>query len=376
MPTRSSTSTSPWRNCASRLREGKIYQPEKVEQALTNFFRKGNLSTLRELALRAVADEVGEKAASYRAREGLEPALIPERVMVCMSSNAMAPRVIRTGARIAGRLGSKWYAVYVETPRERPDRIKARDAEALQQNIKLAESLGATVVRVKADRPSDGLVAFAQREGVTHVIFGQSARTRLGAPLARIDARSIPQRRPGCRRPGRTAERHLARRLMDAIPLHRRPTSLATMVSSVVGMMEPYASDIGVKLKTVLDEAVPATVSLDEDKVAWTIGTLIGNALRHVPRGSFFHPGGEIVVHAGREPKSGEITVEVTDDGPGIPADKIPLLFQPAPHQRRVGYALILAREIVEAHGGRMEVKSTDDPLTHGTTISLVLPAP
>jgi two-component system, OmpR family, sensor histidine kinase KdpD len=162
----------------NRLREGKIYRPEKVEQALSNFFRKGNLSTLRELALRAVADEVGEKAASYRAREGLEPALIPERVMVCMSSNALAPRVIRTGARIAGRLGSRWYAVYVETPPERADRINPRDAEALQQNIKLAETLGATVVRVKAAKPADGLVAFAQREGVTHVIFGQSARTR------------------------------------------------------------------------------------------------------------------------------------------------------------------------------------------------------
>jgi two-component system sensor histidine kinase KdpD len=162
----------------SRLRQGKVYKPEKVEQALSNFFRKGNLSTLRELALRAVADEVGEKAASYRAREGLEPAHIPERVMVCMSSNAAAPRVIRTGARIAGRLGSRWYAVYVETPREKPDRIGHRDSEALQQNIRLAETLGATVVRVRADRPADGLIAFAQREGVTHVIFGQSARSR------------------------------------------------------------------------------------------------------------------------------------------------------------------------------------------------------
>ncbi len=162
----------------SRLREGKVYKPEKVEQALSNFFRKGNLSTLRELALRAVADEVGEKAASYRAREGLEPALIPERVMVCMSSNALAPRVIRTGARIAGRLGSKWYAVYVETPRETPQRIRPRDAEALAENIRLAESLGATVVRVRAERPAEGLIAFAQREGVTHVIFGQTARSR------------------------------------------------------------------------------------------------------------------------------------------------------------------------------------------------------
>ena len=163
----------------TRLRQGKVYKPEKIEQALTNFFREGNLSTLRELALRAVADEVGEKAASYRQREGLEPGLIPERVMVCMSSSASAPRVVRAGARIAGRLGARWYAVFVETPSELPERIKTADREQLQRNIALAESLGATVVRVKADRPADGLIAFAQREGITHVIFGQSSRTRL-----------------------------------------------------------------------------------------------------------------------------------------------------------------------------------------------------
>jgi len=162
----------------TRLRQGKVYKPEKVEQALTNFFRETNISTLRELALRAVADEIGEKAASRRQREGLEPALIPERVMVCMSSSADAPRVLRTGARIAGRLGARWYAVYVETPREAPGYIKAPDRDALQRNIELAEELGATVVRVKADRPADGLIAFAQREGITHVIFGQSARSR------------------------------------------------------------------------------------------------------------------------------------------------------------------------------------------------------
>ena len=162
----------------NRLKEGKIYRPEKVEQALSNFFRKGNLSTLRELALRAVADDVGAKAASYRAREGLGPPLIPERVMVCMSSNPLNQRVIRSGARIAGRLGSRWYAVYVETPRERPARIAERDRAALQRNIELAESLGATVVRVRAEKPSEGLVAFAQREGVTHVVFGQTARSR------------------------------------------------------------------------------------------------------------------------------------------------------------------------------------------------------
>src|SRR5215203_6542290 len=119
-----------------------------------------------------------EKAASHHQREGLEPALIPECVMVSMSSNADAERVLRTGARIAGRLGARWYAVYVETPREAPGRITPTDRDALQRNISLAESLGAAVVRVKADRPADGLIAFAKREGITHVIFGQSARTR------------------------------------------------------------------------------------------------------------------------------------------------------------------------------------------------------
>jgi two-component system sensor histidine kinase KdpD len=162
----------------TRLRQGKIYRPEKVEQALANFFRKGNLSTLRELALRAVAEEVSEKAAAYREREGLEPAFIPERVMVAMSTAVEAQRVIRTGARIAGRLGARWYAVYVETPKESAGRINSKDRDALGKNSELAERLGATVVRVKADRVADGLIEFARREGITHVIFGQTARSR------------------------------------------------------------------------------------------------------------------------------------------------------------------------------------------------------
>jgi len=113
----------------------------------------------------------------YRS-ENVDPAHLPERVMVCVSSNILAPRVIQTGARIAGRLGAGWYAVYVETPRERPGKIQAADSAALRQNIALAESLGGTIVRVSAERPAEGLIAFAQREGITHVIFGQSGRSR------------------------------------------------------------------------------------------------------------------------------------------------------------------------------------------------------
>ena len=162
----------------TRLKQGKIYKPEKIEQALTNFFRKGNLSTLRELALRAVAEEVGMKAAQYRSREGLEPAPIPEKVMVCISSGSTAKRLLRAGARISGRLAAVWYAVYVETPQEEPSRIAPKNAKQLADNLALAAELGATVVRLKARRAADGLIAFARREGISHVIFGQSARSR------------------------------------------------------------------------------------------------------------------------------------------------------------------------------------------------------
>ena len=162
----------------NRLRQGKIYKPEKIEQALTNFFRKGNLSTLRELALRAVAEEVGAKAAQYRVREGLEPAQIPEKVMVCMSPSSRALKLLRTGARIAGRLGAVWFAVYVDTAGASGSPLKPTDAARLQHNTELAEELGATVVNLKSGKVAEALIEFAQREGITHVIFGQSARSR------------------------------------------------------------------------------------------------------------------------------------------------------------------------------------------------------
>ena len=129
--------------------------------------------------------------------------------MVCMSSNALAPRVIRTGARIAGRLGSNWYAVYVETPREQPDRIKRDDADALQQNIRLAESLGATVVRVKADRPAGrpGRVRPARRGHARHLRPVRAVA--VGTALAGLDAGSFSERGARRRRAGRSAYRIL-----------------------------------------------------------------------------------------------------------------------------------------------------------------------
>jgi len=162
----------------TRLRQGKIYTVEKIEQALANFFRKGNLSALRELTLRQVAEDQAAKAHDYREREGLEQAAIPEKVMVCVSSRGSAKKLLRTGSRIAGRLASDWYAVYVETPPAEPARMNPADHAALIENINLAEELGANVVKLRARRVADALIEFARREGITHVVFGQSARSR------------------------------------------------------------------------------------------------------------------------------------------------------------------------------------------------------
>ncbi len=163
----------------TRLRQGKIYSIEKIEQALNNFFRKGNLATLRELALRHVAQHQSVQDHEYREREGLEQATVPEKVMVCMASRGSAAKLLRTAARIVGRHAYRdWFAVYVETPAEEPGRIDPRTYAVLQENIRLAESLGAVVVNLKGSNVADELLKFACENEITHVIFGQSARSR------------------------------------------------------------------------------------------------------------------------------------------------------------------------------------------------------
>jgi two-component system, OmpR family, sensor histidine kinase KdpD len=161
----------------NRLRQGKIYAPEKVEQSLANFFRKGNLNMLRELALRTTAEQVSSRAAEYRRTQGLEQAPIPEKVMVCLSTRPGTERLLRVGARIAGRLASNWYAVYVT----RPDDKGHSDPEAyhrLEEYQRMARDLGAQVVSLTDRNVSDALIRFAQQENISHVVFGQSARSR------------------------------------------------------------------------------------------------------------------------------------------------------------------------------------------------------
>jgi two-component system sensor histidine kinase KdpD len=162
----------------TRLRAGKIYAPEKVEQSLANFFRKGNLNMLRELALRTTAEQVGNRAAEYRRTQGLEQAPIPEKVMVCLSTRPGTERLLRVGARIAGRLASNWYAVHVTKPDDDKGHGDPEAHHRLEEYQRMARDLGAQVVALVDRNVSDALIRFAQQENISHVVFGQPVRSR------------------------------------------------------------------------------------------------------------------------------------------------------------------------------------------------------
>ena len=161
-----------------RLRSGLIYPPERIERALQNFFTEENLSALRELSLHETARDLEARYSARRRTNGARSAE-PERVMVAISSNPDVKRLIRRGSRVAGRMNTDWYVVYVETPREAPSKISATAQRQLAENLAFARELGAEVVTLKGSDIAGELVRFAKEKNVTYVILGHSQRSRL-----------------------------------------------------------------------------------------------------------------------------------------------------------------------------------------------------
>ena len=157
-----------------RLRAGKIYATDKVPQALERFFQRGNLATLRELALREVAESL-ERDTLRRENPSESQRQAGARVMVCMSSYPpRAAELLRRGSRVAGRLNTDWFVVYVETPQEAPDRIDAEAQRHLLENIERGRALGAEVVRLRATDPVPALLDFARSHSVGLMLIGRS----------------------------------------------------------------------------------------------------------------------------------------------------------------------------------------------------------
>jgi len=155
-----------------RMERGDVYSKHKVHQALHNFFRRGNLIALRELALRQVAEHVDRSLESYMAAKDIEKNWpVRERLAVCISSNPSGQYLIARGARMARRLDAELYVVHVDTEADN----QGPSHKSLEANIRFAGDLGAKVVRIKGKNIADTMAAFAREKHVTQVIFGRAA---------------------------------------------------------------------------------------------------------------------------------------------------------------------------------------------------------
>jgi two-component system sensor histidine kinase KdpD len=160
-----------------RLKAGKVYTPERTELALEHFFKASNLEQLRELALRELASQIDFRRRDVPAEEE-SPS--PDQVMVCLSSRGpSSERLLRYASRLAGRLNRNWYAVYVQTPSEKPTAIDARTQRILGDTLTLAKQLGALVFTYRGEDIVGTLLQFAKEYRVGHIVIGSPRRRRI-----------------------------------------------------------------------------------------------------------------------------------------------------------------------------------------------------
>ena len=166
----------------ARLKEGKIYQAEKIETALKNFFKSEHILQLRELALKEVASQVERKVETEITRVN---AIKHERFLACISSNeTTAKTVIRKTARLANYYNSKWFVLYVQTPAESADKIPLDKQRHLINHFKLATELGAEIIKVEARRVAGAIIEQAEQRQVTTICIGKPHISLLKVILA------------------------------------------------------------------------------------------------------------------------------------------------------------------------------------------------
>jgi two-component system sensor histidine kinase KdpD len=159
-----------------RLKDGKVYVPEQIQHAIHNFFAKGNLIALRELALRRTAERVDQQMEVYRRDHAVVrtwPAA--ETIMVCVNTKPRGPHLIRSARQMAADLHAKWIAVYVQLPRHL--RLPQEERDRLVQTLRLAEQLGAETVTLSGEHVAHELLAYARSRNATKIIVGKPVRS-------------------------------------------------------------------------------------------------------------------------------------------------------------------------------------------------------
>jgi two-component system, OmpR family, sensor histidine kinase KdpD len=161
-----------------RLKAGKVYVPQQAERAAANFFRKGNLMALRELALRRTADRVEGDVQAYRVDKSIDSVWkTGSALLTCVGPDAGAERVVRAAARLASQLNTDWHAVYVETPGLQ--RLPPGRRERILATLHLAEELGATTAVIASSQVAESVVAYARNHNLAKLVIGRDPSRRL-----------------------------------------------------------------------------------------------------------------------------------------------------------------------------------------------------
>jgi two-component system sensor histidine kinase KdpD len=176
-----------------RLREGKVYVPQLAEQAIQNFFVPGNLTALRELALRRTAQRVDEQMVDYmRAHAIAGPWEASERVLVCINESAGADALVRYARRLADRLRASWTTIHVETALSQ--QLKNSDRDRISETLRLSQRLGGETVTLPATDAAQGIVDYARAHNFTHIVVAKSERKHWSYPIRRSVTQRLIQR--------------------------------------------------------------------------------------------------------------------------------------------------------------------------------------
>ena len=160
-----------------RLNEGKVYIGGQAERAIENFFRKGNLIALRELALRRTADRVDEQMRAWRDRQGQEKVWhTRDAILLCIGHNTGSEKLVRAAARLAARLGSVWHAVYVETPSLH--RLPEGRRRAILAALRLAQELGAETATLSDPSEEKAVLHYAREHNLGKIVIGRQSKRR------------------------------------------------------------------------------------------------------------------------------------------------------------------------------------------------------
>lgn len=231
-----------------RLQAGKVYLPNQAERAIRNFFRKGNLIALRELALRRTADRVDDQMLQYRRDQFVSPVWqTRDSLLACIGTRAGGEKIVRTAARVANRLEAPWHAIYIETPALQ--RLSEESRHRILRNLKLAEELGAQTATLSGNQAEEVAVKYARDHNLAKVLVGRD-HPRPWRPWYRSFADRIGQRAPDLdvlqvaradrdREPGKDVREHVGDGLVEQWPLYAKSAAGCALAGLAAAMLFP-----------------------------------------------------------------------------------------------------------------------------------------